>query len=215
MGFINIHTHQYSANPGLFEIVNRYPWEAGHPGACYSMGIHPWYIEEGDVENNLQVIRDNIKDIKCLAIGECGLDKRIATPLPLQNRVFESQLEIAQQARLPVIVHCVAAYQEVIEIKKRMDITVPMIIHGFSKNTQVAESLLHNGFYLSFGKYLLRNPELSGVFRKVPDDRFFLETDTVEEGIAAVYEKAAAVKDISVAKLSQIVDGNFNFVFQK
>ena len=85
-----------------------------------------------------------------------------------------------------------------------------MIIHGFSKNWQVAKSLLDNGFYLSFGKYLLRNPELTSVFEQVPNDRFFLETDTIEESIADVYIKAASVKPIDV---EQIISDNFKLVF--
>lgn len=85
-----------------------------------------------------------------------------------------------------------------------------MIIHGFSKNEQVAKSLLDNGFYLSFGKYLLRNTELTSVFEQVPNDRFFLETDTIEENIADVYIKAASIKQLDV---EQIISDNFKLVF--
>ncbi len=62
-----------------------------------------------------------------------------------------------------------------------------MIIHGFSKSEQLAKQLLDNGFYISFGKYLLQSrsfgTELETVFRNMPNDRFFLETDTVEESL--------------------------------
>jgi TatD DNase family protein len=110
--------------------------------------------------------------------------------------------------------HLVAAFQELIEIKKRLDVDVPMIVHGFSKNAQVAKQLLDNGFYLSFGKYLLRNPELSEVFAGVPNDRFFLETDTIEEGITEVYAKAAAAKNIDIKSLTEMVSTNFKTVFR-
>jgi TatD DNase family protein len=56
----------------------------------------------------------------------------------------------------PVVIHCVAAFQEVIQIKSKLSITVPLI--SWIKNKQVAEQLIANGFYLSFGKYLLQNP---------------------------------------------------------
>ncbi len=143
-------------------------------------------------------------------MGECGLDKRIETSLDIQTEVFEKQLLLAIKYQKPVVLHCVSAYQEVIEIKKRLKIEVPMIIHGFSKNWQVAKSLLDNGFYLSLGKYLLRNPELSAVFEQVPDTRFFLETDTIEESINDVYIKAASVKNKDV---EQIIEDNFKVVF--
>jgi TatD DNase family protein len=105
----------------------------------------------------------------------------------------------------------VGAYQEVIECKKRLKIDTAHVIHGFSKNQQVAKSLLENGFFLSFGKYLLRNPELATVFEAVPNDRFLLETDMIEETIFDVYEKAKSIKNIDV---EAFVETNFKKVFK-
>ena len=96
-----------------------------------------------------------------------------------------------------------------------MQIEVPMIIHGFSKNNQVAKSLLENGFYLSFGKYLLRNPELETVFKQVPNNQFFLETDTMEETLEEVYAVASKYKNIKIESLKKIISDNFNHVFKK
>jgi TatD DNase family protein len=72
---------------------------------------------------------------------------------------------------------------------------------------------LKNGFYLSFGKYLLRNPELGEVFKNIPDDRFFLETDTVEENLTDVYLRAAQSKSYTQEQIEQIVAENFQKVF--
>jgi TatD DNase family protein len=128
--------------------------------------------------------------------------------------VFEKQLVLAEKYRKPVVIHCVAAFQEVIAIKKKMNISVPMIIHGFSKNKETAEQLIANGFYISFGKYLLRNPELELVFKNIPKERFFLETDTIEEGIAAVYELAAKYRNIEIKEMATIINANFDTVFK-
>jgi TatD DNase family protein len=87
------------------------------------------------------------------------------------------------------------------------------LIHGFSKNEQVAKQLIDNGFYISFGKYLLQNPELESVFRSVPNDRFFLETDTIEEGIRDVYALAAKYKGIELNELEGIIENNYNKIF--
>ena len=89
-----------------------------------------------------------------------------------------------------------------------------MLIHGFSKNKQVAKELIDNGFYISFGKYLLRNPELETVFQSIPNDRFFLETDTVEEGIEVVYDLAAQYKNCNLDELQQQIKSNFATVFR-
>lgn len=206
----NIHTHKSTNQENVLEIVNQYPNEFDDTVSYFSIGIHPWYIDVDKTNEFLQIIEEKLQHQNCLALGECGLDKRIETPLEIQAEVFEKQLYLAEKYQKPVILHCVSAYQEVIEIKKRLKITVPMVIHGFSKNWQVAKSLLDNGFYLSFGKYLLRNPELASVFEQVPNNRFFLETDTIEESITDVYNKAAFIKKMDV---EQIISDNFKLVF--
>jgi TatD DNase family protein len=190
MEFINLHTHSFTNDASILEVVNQYPWEFNEAIPQYSIGIHPWYIDENRFKSDLKSIGEKLQLNECLALGECGLDKRIEIPFQKQKEVFKQQLELVQHTSKPIILHCVASFQEVIAIKKEMNIKNPMIIHGFSKNKQVAKSLLDNGFHLSFGKYLLRNPELSEVFEYVPNGSFFLETDTIEETIKDVYQNA-------------------------
>ena len=134
--------------------------------------------------------------------------------MELQTSVFKQQLELVKQTDKPIILHCVAAYDEIIAIKKELKVENPMIIHGFSKNEQVANSLLKNGFYLSFGKYLLRNPELEKVFKFAPENRILLETDTIEESIYEVYEKGAFIKGILVEEMKAIVFRNYASIFK-
>ena len=211
--FINLHTHKFSNLSDVIEVVNQYPWEFDASIPNYSIGIHPWYIDESRLENDLEIIKEKLQLSECLALGECGLDKRIEIPLDLQISVFKKQLEIVKQTKKPIVLHCVAAYDEVIAIKKEMKIENSMIIHGFSKNEQVAKTLLDNGFYLSFGKYLLRNPDLEKVFTFAPENQILLETDTIEESIYEVYKKAASIKGISIEEMKAIVFANFSRIF--
>jgi TatD DNase family protein len=215
MQFFNLHTHQSSNQLDVLELVNQYPQEFDASIPNYSIGIHPWHIVEDRIGADLEIIESKLKDVNCLAIGECGLDKRIEIPMALQQMVFEKQLALAEKYKKPVVIHCVAAFQEVIAIKKKMAISVPMIIHGFSKNKEIAEQFIANGFYISFGKYLLRNPELELVFKSIPKERLFLETDTIEEGIAAVYELAAKYRNIEMVEMTAIINANFDTVFNK
>lgn len=60
----------------------------------------------------------------------------------------------------------------------------------------------------------MRNPELKTVFQSVPNDRFFLETDTVEELLEEVYALAADYKNIEIEEIKEIVASNFEKVFQ-
>jgi TatD DNase family protein len=75
-----------------------------------------------------------------------------------------------------------------------------MIIHGFSKKEQLAKQLLDNGFYISFGKFIAQS-RIESVF--IPNNRFFLETDTVEETIREVYTLAAKYKNITVTEIQK------------
>jgi TatD DNase family protein len=214
MKYFNLHTHKFTNSSDILELVNQYPWEFDVTIPNYSIGIHPWYIDENRLENDLKTIEKKLKLSECLALGECGLDKRIEIPLNIQIEVFEKQIELAEKYQKPLVLHLVAAFDELIEIKKRLKIKVPIVIHGFSKNEQVAKQLIDNGFYLSFGKYLLLNPELETVFKFVPNDRFFLETDTIEETLEEVYTLAAKYKNMKIDDLIEIVNANFTTVFK-
>ncbi|MBF2709823.1 TatD family hydrolase [Flavobacterium soyangense] len=213
MQFFNLHTHKFTNQPDVLELVNQYPQEFDTEIPFYSIGIHPWYIDDNRLQKDLEIIESKLQERNCLALGECGLDKRIEIQFDLQQSVFEKQLILAEKYQKPVVIHCVAAFQEVIEIKKKLKMTVPMIIHGFSKNEKVAKQLIGNGFYISFGKYLLLNPELESVFKNIPNDRFFLETDTIEEGIREVYAFAAKYKELKLSELQGIIRNNYNKVF--
>ncbi|GAA6767830.1 TatD family hydrolase [Flavobacterium sp. CGRL1] len=214
MEFFNFHTHQFTNQSNILELVNQYPQEFDESIPFYSIGIHPWYIKEDQIDLELKIIEDKLQTENCLAVGECGLDKRIEIPLEQQIIVFEKQLALAEKYKKPVVIHCVVAFQEIKAIKKKLKISVPMIIHGFSKNKQLAEQLIKDGFYLSFGKYLLKNPDLKTVFESVPNDRFFLETDTIEEDIQQVYNIASEYKNITVKELQDIISSNCKIVFE-
>ena len=213
MQYYNLHTHKFTNNPSILELVNQYPWEFDASIPQYSIGIHPWNINEERVTSDLKVIEEKLQLKECLALGECGLDKRIEVPMWLQIEVFEKQIALAEQYQKPLVLHLVAAFDELIEIKKRLKILVPIIIHGFSKNEQVAKQLIADGFYLSFGKYLLQNPELKEVFKSVPIDRFFLETDTIEETLEEVYALAAEYKGMTLNEMKAQVETNWRKVF--
>lgn len=214
MKYVNLHTHHFKNNSEIIEIVNQYPNEFDATIPNFSVGIHPWKIDLDRVEADLEIIEEKLQLSNCYALGECGLDKRIETSLEIQTQVFEKQLFLAQKYNKSVILHCVAAFQEIIQIKKRLQIEVPMIIHGFSKNEQTAQQLLDKGFYLSFGKYLIQNKELEVVFKSIPNDRFFLETDSSNYSIEEVYALASKYRNFEINDLKEIININFKSVFK-
>lgn len=214
MKFVNLHTHFYTNSDSILEVVNQYPNEFLEEIPYYSIGIHPWHINEKRLSDDLKTIKQKLLLKECIALGECGLDKRIDKIYSAQIDVFEAQLELLNQIPKPVILHCVASFDEVISCKKNSNLNSPFIIHGFSKNSQVAKQLLNQDFYLSFGKYLLRNKEVGDVFKQIPNEKIFLETDTIVENLEEVYIFAAKCKNISVEEMKEIVWNNFQTVFK-
>ena len=211
--FFNLHTHTQSNSSEILELVNQYPWKFNQTFPYYSIGIHPWHIDQNRLDKDFEILTEKLNLTSCLAIGECGLDKRIETPIEIQKEVFIKHIELAEKFNKPLIIHCVAAFEELIVLKKKFKVTVPIVIHGFSKNEILAKQLIKESFYLSFGKYLVQNPELKTVFQYIPNDRYFLETDTTNIVIETVYNLAAEYKNCSLAEIQQQINSNFAAVF--
>ena len=77
--YIDIHTHSHQSAPNIFKISNILiikatlnPHEYIPP---FSVGIHPWHINESFKQNNLNLLLQMASSSKCVAIGEVGLDK--------------------------------------------------------------------------------------------------------------------------------------------
>lgn len=210
--FFNLHTHVVQRTD-VVAILNQYPHEKVNNSVFFSIGIHPWHIDQSRAEADLKEVKKYVLDQNCVAIGECGLDKNRETPIDVQLEIFKMQLAIAQEYGKAVIVHCVGAFQELIAVKKEMNLTVPMVVHGFRKHAQLAEELLKHGFYLSFGKNLVHDPGYADTFANIPDDRFFLETDSAEIEIEEIYELAAKYKQIPEPELMEIISNNVKMVF--
>ena len=213
MKYINLHTHSTNNLAGVLAIVNKYPDENLEDTKYFSTGIHPWKIDESDFDRQLEMLKSRGLQSRCLAIGECGLDKRIEIPMPLQMMVFEQQLILAQQIRKPVIVHCVAAFDELVAIKNKLNITVPMVVHGFSKNAAVASMLVKQDFYLSLGKHWMNNIDYRDVVKAIPLERLFLETDASNFSLADLYREVALYIGMNVDEFQNQIFRNFETVF--
>lgn len=209
--FINIHTHSQIYDAQL-ELVNLFV-PKGERSNYYSVGIHPWYINDTH-DNDLLRIKEVANEKRCLAIGECGLDKLSKVPFDLQERIFVEHIKIANEVKKPLIIHCVKAFNELINCLNLNDNHVPVIIHGFNNNENIARVLTNEGYYFSFGKALLGyESNAAKAIKAVGRKRFFLETDDTDLSIKYIYLKAGELLGVNDEIIQLQVEENFKTVF--
>jgi len=217
MKFVNLHTHNFLKNgqTGLTD----HPLQIRflpQKGQYYSVGIHPWSVDKFDDvlwKNRLKKLADHPQVV---SIGECGLDRVVKTSLDLQKKFFISQLEIAEEKQMPVIIHAVHTYSDLLEISKKRSPSVPWIIHGYTGNSEITKQLLRQNFYFSFGDLLLKDQsKLNKSLLEVPLEKMFFETDESSVPIESIYSFASNLLNKSVVELKEIVLNNFNCMFAK
>ena len=210
--FINIHSHQ-PPQKNEFVITNLYNhFEQAVAGGSYSVGMHPWYLNETTWVEEMKALELYSNNKNVLAVGECGLDKICTTRFLLQQHVFAAQIVLANKINKPLIIHCVKAYEEVVQQLQQNNNRVPVIFHGFNKNKILAQQLIHKGFYLSFGK-ALQQPAMQELIKILPADKIFLETDDAAVNIEMIYLLATQALQLDVNSLSLQIKKNAATVF--
>jgi TatD DNase family protein len=216
--YINIHTHGRSTSPGTFVVENLMAHEGifphDIPSTVFSLGIHPWFLNEGNSAQLLNFVKENACSSSVIALGEAGFDKLRGPSPELQNRVFREQIEIAGSLSKPVFIHCVRAWDELLAAQKSIRPKTKLIIHGFRGSRELAAKLLAKGFYLSFWYDFIIRPESAELIRSLPCDRIFLETDGADIDIRQIYEKVAGDLNVTVDELKKIILDNYNTVFK-
>lgn len=208
---LNFHTHI----PSSHSIINiSSSFDKVLEVEYFSAGLHPWFLDRSTFQQELEALKKITDKENVVAVGECGLDKVHNTPWDLQIEAFIVQIRLANTVNKPLIIHCVRAFEEVLHLLDDHAVSVPVIFHGFNKSIQLAQQILHKGYYLSFGRSIF-SAEKAEVFRQVPLDRLFLETDSASLPIEEVYTEAAKIRSVSVKELNDAIDRNIKSVFGK
>lgn len=184
------------------------------PGGFFTLGIHPWHLDNQDIPAALLKLASTIEQDNFLAIGECGLDKSIGIDLSRQLNVFYRQIELSEQYSKPLVIHCVRAFNELLHCKQTVKAVQPWIIHGFNSHPQLAGQLLKHGCYLSFGHRILQDASHARqVLATMPAERLFLETDAADVSISEIYRAAAKIAGLELCELQRLILSNFYRVF--
>ncbi|WP_455668932.1 TatD family hydrolase [Phocaeicola sp.] len=175
----------------------------------YSVGIHPWRASEAGLEE-WESLEEAVKHPAVLAIGEAGLDKLTSTDFSLQREVFIKQIFLSESVEKPLVIHCVKAFNELIELKKKYRPRMPWVVHGFRNNLNIARRLMNEDIYLSLGeKYQ------ADVLQSIPLERLLTETDESVLGIHTLIERMAEARGLEANDLCNRIDQNARKIFFK
>jgi TatD DNase family protein len=194
------------------------------PGVWAVVGVHPH--EAGDVADARTVVRGLVDHPRAVAVGECGLDfYRDYAPRDAQRRAFAAQIEVANEARLPLVIHTRAADDETFAMLEAAE--VPVVLHCFGSVGRLDDAL-DRGYLVSFAGNVCypKAEDLREAARRVPDDRILAETDAPylapppHRGrpnqpayVRRTLEVLAAERGVEPATLEAQIDANATRVF--
>ncbi len=196
-----------------------------------TIGVHPQDVE-GFNEKSIEILRELAKHKKVVGIGEIGLEYMEGSPdKEVQKNAFLMQLRLANELKLPFVIHCREAVGDMLEILKANKnlLAYGGTFHCFSESEESAKIVLDLGLHISVGGVVTfkNGKKLQGVVPNVPLDRLLLETDcpylapepnrgklNQPAYIPIIAEKIALLKNISVAEVAKATTDNARRLFK-
>jgi len=200
-----------------------------YPANCYPMlGLHPCSVKAG-WEDELNAIMNALGDHKIYAIGEIGIDLYWEkTTLPEQLLAFKKQINWAKSLKLPIVIHCRDAFNEVFEVlEQEKDDDLRGILHCFTGTLEHAERAIALGFYLGIGGVVTyKNAGLDKILPQIDLKHIVLETDSPylspvpyrgkpNESSYLIYvaQKVAELHQVSIETVADITTANSKLIF--
>jgi TatD DNase family protein len=212
---LDFHTHsrRHADSDDVAEIISVHLGQEKDK-KYYTVGLHPWWTESVITDKQKSALIALLSDSNCLAMGEMGIDRLKGPDLTIQMEVLRSQLAIAQELEKPVIIHCVRAFDHLMQIKKEFPEISKWCVHGYGRHSILAQQLIDHGFYLS----LMPAPaaKYQEWFTTLPLDKLFLETDSTPQiTIAQIYSLVAEVSGITMDELCKQMNNNASNFFER
>lgn len=194
-----------------------------------ALGIHPENLDS-PLLNYPDIIRDTAEKNrnKVKAIGEIGLDYHYeGYDKQKMTEIFADQIDLANELKLPVIIHSRDALNDTMDILKAHR-PEKGVIHCFSGSAETAKEYLNMGLYISFtGVLTFKNARKAlEALAVIPNDRFMLETDSPymapvpfrgercdSSMIPLIAEKAAEIKSTTAQDILDITCKNAELFF--
>jgi TatD DNase family protein len=200
-----------------------------YPQYCFAMlGLHPCDVKE-NWQDELDAINAAIPQHKIYAIGEIGIDLYWdKTTLDNQIKAFKIQINWAKKLKLPIVIHCRDAFEEVYKVLlEEQDEDLRGIFHCFTGTLEQAQKVIELGFYLGIGGVVTyKNSGLDKIVQQIDLKHIVLETDSPyltpvpyrgkkneSSYLLYVAEKVADLHQTSVENVAAITTENSKIVF--
>lgn len=217
--------------PGPEKLDAALPFAEAHDWIYATVGIHPHEAKEV-TPAHLEVLARLAQHPRVIAWGEIGLDYFYDhSPRDVQKRVFGDQMELAQAAKLPIIIHCRDAWSDCLDLLEEVWKPVGLggVLHCFTSTLEHAKRGVDMGFMISFTGNLTypKAQNIRDVAKALPLENILIETDSPylapqayrgkrnEPAYVAEVAKALAnVRDLGTEETASVTAANFRRFFR-
>ena len=195
-----------------------------------ALGMHPHSAKDFNEECEL-FLRKHLPLKRIVALGEIGLDYHYEhSERQIQKEVFEKQLVLAEELKMPVEIHTREAEEDTAFFLKQFRGKVRGLLHCFTSSYNLARQALDYGFNISFSGILTfkNSEELRETCKKIPLNRLHIETDSPflspapyrgkenqPARVAILAKCVAELRNVSLKKLSDQLKENTWNLFPK
>ena len=190
-------------------------------------GLHPCYVETNFLDE-IKHVEMIISENEIVAVGEIGIDLYWdKTNLEIQIEAFESQISIANNHNLPIVIHCRESFDEIYNVLNKNKVNNGGIFHCFSGDLSQANKIIDMGMKLGIGGVVtFKNGKISEFLGSIPLDRIVLETDSPylapspyrgkrneSSYLSIIAEKLSEIYNLDVSEISRITQKNSYEIF--
>ncbi|MCH7523517.1 MAG: TatD family hydrolase [Bacteroidetes bacterium] len=193
------------------------------------MGLHPTSVKE-NYKTELEHVKQLLLERSFIAIGEIGIDLYWdKSTLTIQQEAFRTQIKLAKQFKLPIVIHCREAFDEIFEIlEEEKSDTLFGIFHCFTGTIEQAHQAISYNMKLGIGGVVtFKNGRIDKFLNQIDLKHIVLETDspylspTPYRGkrnessyILKVLEKVSELYELSQEEIAEITTSNSKDVFK-
>ena len=197
-----------------------------------AVGLHPHETASFDEDRDLKVLEELLKSSRAVAVGEIGLDFHYDhSPRPVQRRAFQSQLEFARSAGLPVLIHNRESGAELLEDLERVGRREGAgVFHSFTEDAAYGAKAIALGYRISFsGMLTFKGAEnIREAARRLPLSAMLVETDAPflapvpHRGkrcepafVVETAKRLAEIKETDFEEVAAATNANFDGLFRR